>query len=64
MPQGACGITLGSSDRVTSATFTLAWHVLRNVTLSLSGQHQRCTSDFDNANYTANIGMLGIRLGI
>jgi len=60
--QLACGIVLAPSDRIGSASLTLLYRPARWLSLTLTGQHQKCTSDTDLGNYTVNIGTLGVRI--
>lgn len=61
-PELACGLVPGTSDRLATATATIAYRPARFVTLTLSGQYQRCTSGLDLANYRTASAALGIRL--
>lgn len=62
-PQLACGIALGTDDRLFSATLNLAWRPVRLVTLQLGAQYQNCSSATPLADYTAGIVSAGLRIG-
>ncbi len=64
IPQFACGIALGSRDKVKSATLNGTYRATRTVTMHASAQHQNCASDYPGAHYTANIISLGIRVAL